>query len=92
VKAELNEFGLHGDARDAKPPGGFGLIALGLLNGAGEKFALGRFKRTRMMSVISPRRVAASNSSTYSPKGRIAEYISPPVLFSAARTWSRVMV
>jgi hypothetical protein len=26
MKAELDEFGFHGDARDAEPPGGFGLI------------------------------------------------------------------
>jgi len=43
VEAELNEFGLHGDARDAEPPCGFGLIAPGLLNGTGEEFAFGGF-------------------------------------------------
>ena len=41
VQAKLNKFGLHGNSRDAEPPGGFGLIALGLLDGADEKLAFG---------------------------------------------------
>ena len=32
VKPELNQFGLHGDARDAQPACGLGLVALRLLN------------------------------------------------------------
>src|ERR1043166_9475567 len=40
VQTELDQFGAHGDAGDAEPARGFGLVALGLLDGAGEKLAL----------------------------------------------------
>src|SRR5437867_2542521 len=48
MKPELNEFRPHGDARDAQPPGGFGLVAVSLLDGPGEKFALGQFNKASM--------------------------------------------
>ena len=33
MEAELDKFGLHGEARDAEPAGRLGLIALGLVDG-----------------------------------------------------------
>jgi hypothetical protein len=48
MKAELNEFGLHGDAGYAQPAGSFGLVALRLLNRPREHLALGGFEHSGM--------------------------------------------
>ena len=39
VEAELVEFLAHGEAGDAQPAGGFGLVAVGQFDGAAEDFA-----------------------------------------------------
>ena len=44
MEAELEEFGFHGDAGDAEPAGGPGLVTVGELDGAGEDFAFGIFE------------------------------------------------
>lgn len=46
VKAELNQFGLHGDAGNAQPAGGLGLVALRLLDRPREHLALGGFEHS----------------------------------------------
>ena len=48
VQAEMDELGLHGQTRDAKPTRGFGLVAVGQSDGACEELSFGSFKHTRV--------------------------------------------
>ena len=36
MKSKLNKLGFHGDAGDAEPAGGLGLVAVGEINGLPE--------------------------------------------------------
>lgn len=44
VQSEADEFFAHGEAGDAEPAGGFGLVAAGEFDGAAEDFAFGFFE------------------------------------------------
>ena len=44
----MNELGLHGQARDAQPARRFGLVAVGLSDGAREEFPLSGLEHARM--------------------------------------------
>ena len=92
VKAELNEFGLHGDPGDPQPARGFGLVAPRLVNGPRDHRALGGFEHAgvrvgQLTSVGSGQEIL---HLFFKELGRGAA--SPVVLFNAVRTWSRLIV
>src|SRR5437016_14490829 len=52
MQAEAIEFLAHGQAGNAEPPGGFGLIAMGKVDGLPEKLALQLFDGPGMNAAI----------------------------------------
>ncbi len=48
METELHQLGFHGNARNAQPAGGLGLVAMSQLDGLPEEFPFGGLQQVRM--------------------------------------------